>query len=375
VAKYSSSFFVRKFKAFFLLILSSLGFSVGLVLARLNGDESLLPKILDFQSVVVLVSFVLQLGSRAALRVHHYNNRHRLVNVSEDFLYLLLVPLSVLGLFFETYFDRGFYIVASCALTLVTLRLALSVARQDLKAQFKYTVVNFLLCISGSLFFIVEVGGIRPDILIELLSLLIILTLYEKIDISIVIKYRKAIFSIFYKAQSYQFGSGAISFMVFVLTQSMILNYSDSIVMVAYTDIQIASGFLTLFIGQALLLFESKLYAEDEARLKVFGGILLLQIFLAILFSSIVCLVYEVSFSLMFVISFILSSRVVLGYIVQYAAGKRLWLNLFFCLLLMFYLTYYLFFLGNDIEFQIVPVFLFVTFGCCLFWVRRQNAK
>jgi len=244
LASYSYELVVYKAKVFTLLILSSLGFSVGLVLARMSGDESLLPKVLNYQSVVVLSSFVLQLGCRAALRMHFYNNRHRLVEITESFLYMLLFPLMLIGIFFEVYFDIYIYIASSSAMAFITLKLTLSVARNSLRVQFLYATINFTLCVVGSLFFIFETESISANLMIEISAVFIMMTACGKANFSGVRRRLKAIFAIVYRAQSYQLGAGVISLMVFCLTQSMILGYSNSTVMVAFADTQIGSGFL-----------------------------------------------------------------------------------------------------------------------------------
>lgn len=372
---FNRDFFVGKCRTFVLLTLSSLGFSLGLVLVRLFGDEAMLPKVLSFQSTVVLLSFILQLGSRAALRVHFYGYRHRLVGISEDFVYLLQIPLAILGVVYVVYFNGQIYLATSCALALTTLRLTLSVARESPREQLIYSSANFLLCLSGSILFLLESDYLDADVLIEVLSLLVIVLSYKKIHIPTVLRRRKAIYLILYKAQSYQLGSGVVALMVFVLTQSMILIYENTTTIVAYADVQIASGFLTLFLGQTLLMFEARLYKDSAARIKVFGCMLLLHVSTVCLFSLLVSSLYQVGFSVVFVASFILSSRVTLGFITQYTVLGRRWLNAFFVSAAIFYSAYYLFFLKTFVGAQLVPVMLFIILGCGLFWREKKYAE
>lgn len=162
-----------------LLFLSALGFSLGLLIARLHGSEAVLYNVLNFQSTVTLFGFFLQMGFRASLRFHVHENRPKLVSTLESMLTLLLLLLSVVGLFFEFISGEYYFLSASSVLAVVTLKLTLSVARESKRKQLCYTFTNLFICFMGSFFYIV----LKDDVLlsgfiIELVSVLILIFVY-----------------------------------------------------------------------------------------------------------------------------------------------------------------------------------------------------
>lgn len=368
----SNFYFVKKFKSFFLLLLSALGFSLGLLLARITGNNELLPVILNFQSTVVLLSFILQLGFRASLRIHLYHNRSRLVKLCEEFLYRMLLFCAFIGFFLELYFDIKIYIASSAALAYITLKLTLSVARENLRKQFFYTILNFYLCFSGAVFFLVvnDIGS--ASLLIET-SAFITLALFCRKTVGSITR-KNIIYSILYRAQSYQLGSGVISLIVFILTQSMITTYTNDIVMVAFSDAQIASGFISLLIGQCLLLFEVKLYKNNGARIHLFFTLMLLQFIVVFILAISMHNFYLVDFYLFFVVNFILTSRVLLGYLVQYVIQGREYLNMLCTALLLYFCVYYFLYLKENVYVHILPVLTFIFVGTYLLIKEKKNA-
>jgi hypothetical protein len=366
-----------KLVVFIVLIVSSVGFSVGLVLAKVLGDETIVTKIVNFQSIVVFFSFILQLGTRSALRLHYYKNRQRLVALVEQSLYVFLILVCFLGGAYELYTGNIAYIIFSSTLAFVTLKLTLTIARNDFRGQVLYTIQNLILCVSGSIFYLIEPFLFSADVMLETSSLLILVLNYHKIKYTLIYKKRRSLASIFLTAQSYQLGSGVIAIMVFVLVQGALLKYSNTDVMLAFADIQIAAGFIVLLMGQALLVCERRLYKEQQIKFKVFCIMLMLQTIITCGIASVLYGIYGGDVFLLFVLSFLLSSRVVLGYIVQYVSSNnsRRSMNKFFIIVLGLYATYFYNFMHLPVVVQLFPVLFFILLGFILISRECKYAK
>ena len=361
----------EKMLTFFFLILSSLGFSTGIVTTKIFSDSNSLAYILKLQSVVVFTSFILQLGLRAALRVQIYSNRKRLAKITYDYLYVFLSILSILAFISELYFSKYLFFTLSSLLAIVTLNLTLSVASNVLKSIVIFGFITFLVAFSGSLILLLVDDIKMTSMLIELISLIVLISLYRVENWSKIYKYRKKIIVIYWNAQSYQLGSCVVALFIFLLTQSAVLQFKDG-TLNAYSDALIFSGFIVLFIGQIMLLFERKLYKSKSNKYFLYILMIIIHVFISAIFSFIASYIYNTDWVLMMSVVFILLSRTTAGYIVQYIELKRDVLNCISGVFFLGYLIFYFFGFKNfDINYHIYPVILYLFLGFVL--LKRES--
>ncbi|ATG76503.1 hypothetical protein [Pseudoalteromonas sp. 1_2015MBL_MicDiv] len=363
----------RKIISFFSLVFSSLGFTSGILLVRAFSNHESLSQVINLQSIVVFSSFILQFGLRAALRGHIYNGRIRLAQLSERSLHYILALCSILVFFIEYLYGLYFYFCLSSLIALVTLRLTINVAKNNFLSIFKFSALNFFVAIVGSVCILIFDEIEYANITIELFSLLIIIFTVKLNSFFYCLKYKTSLLKVYFDAQSFQLGSCVIALFIFLLSQTAIVQFSNSNQLSAYSDALIVSGFLVLLLGKLLLLFERKLYQENAKHLRFFIIMILSQTILASFFSLILSKVYSVSFLISFTVVFILLSRIPIGYIVQYEKENRFLLNVVSGLFFIGYICFYMFgFKSLDITLHILPVIIFMLFGLFLFWRARN---
>lgn len=371
--------FIRKrLSTLFLLFLSALGFSLALLIARVYGHEGILYHTLNFQSTITLIGFILQMGFRASLRMHIHKNRVRIVVILESMLILSLLLFSFVGLFFEIIISKYYFISASSALAVLTLKLTLSVAREDKRKQLYYTVGNFFLCLNGVFIYILfEPDILMSNFILELVSLIILLLVYIFDSKKIIIDKSniKLFTTVLANSQSFQLGSGFIFFAIYILTQVVLFSYAGKEELLVFADMQILSGGLVLLIGQILLIVESKIYKNIAIRLKLLLFIISIQALFVIFVGAIFYYIYNVSLGFILTILFVLTSRVSVGYIVQYINEYRYVLvRILFALMTFLGFIYY----HKEsllLEVQLIPCITFLTLGTYLIYKESEHAK
>lgn len=352
----------------FSLIFGALGFSVGILTIRIFSDESSLAFILNLQSMVVFISFLLQMGLRAALRAQIYKGRLLLARTTEKSLQFFLLLISIIAISGEIIYGEFYYIGLSSLLAIVTLRLGFNVAEGNPKAIFFNSLATFFIAVSSSVILIIVNKQFITNCIIELVALFfIIITSYPFKLKKIYIK-KKSILRVYWLAQSYQLGAGMISLFMFLLTQSALTNLTSENQLVAYSDALIIGGLLVMLLGKALLLLERKLYAEENNHLLIFTSLIFGQLVISILTSYILHVIYGVGLVLYFSILFVLLSRLSVGYVVQYVSKCRGVLNRLSVLYLLLYST----FIFIDIEkfeivYQALPLLIFILLGVIFF--------
>lgn len=362
----------RKLVSFISLIFSSLGFTLGLLLIRFFSDHQSLVYIINLQSTVVFLSFILQFGLRAAIRQHIYRQRLRLANVSEKSLHYILALLSIVMFLIEYFYNEYFYFCLSSLLTLVTLKLTTNVAKNNVFSIIKFSGLNFFVAISGSCFILYFNSIEYANFSLECISLVAIILTIKIKDAALCLKHKVSICRIYCKAQSYQLGSSVIALFVFSLSQTAIIQFTVSDELSAYSDALIASGFLVLLLGKMLLLFEKKLYQDKAKHFYFFSLIVVAQVSFTAVFSLALSIIYNVNFLTSFVVVFILLSRIPVGYIVQYVNNNRFLLNILSSGAFLFYLAFYMFDFKNiNINYQIFPVVLYLAAGFLLFYKSK----
>lgn len=362
-----------KAQAFLVMTLSSLGFTVGLVFVRLWGEEENLADILNYQSSVTLLSFILQLGYRASLRKFYYEGYERIVSISHDFFYIFIVVSALCSYVIQYYTGINLYLVSSLVVAYLTFLQTQAVIKQDLRAQVYSALGNFFICAVAGMG--VVLLSIENFYIFEGFSLFILFLFPRSLNVRKVFARRSLIAEILIRSQSYQIGSMMIMLMVFVLTQSVIHKYSNSKVIVAFADVQLVSGFLTLIFGQTLVLFEKKLYVIESARYFVFLRMLLFIAGVSAIASLLFSYLHGVNFYLLFVFLIVLNSRVLIGYVIQYADNNRMLINVMAIALSLIYGAYYFSMLGEGLIYQIIPVILVLTVGCYLLYPAKREVK
>lgn len=364
-----------KAQAFLVMTLSSLGFTAGLGLVRIWGDEANLAEILNYQSSITLLSFMLQLGYRASLRKYYYEGYERTVSISHDFFYLFVVFSAMCSYVIQYYIGANLYLVSSFVVAYLTFLQTQAVIKKDLKSQLYSALGNFFICSVAGLG--VVLLSIENFYIFEGVALFILLFFPRNINIRKVLARRVLIMEILIRSQSYQIGSMMIMLMVFVLTQSVIHEYSNSKEIVAFADVQLVSGLLTLMFGQTLVLFEKKLYTAKIARYLVFLRMSLFIAGVSGIASLFFSYLHGVSFLLLFVFLIILNSRVLVGYVIQYTDKNRSLINVIAIALSIMYGAYYFSILGEGLIYQIVPVvFVLIVGGYLLYPAKRElNVK
>lgn len=354
------------------LILSSLGFTTGVVLIRGFSSSESLSYIINLQSIVVFTSFLLQLGLRAALRGHLYNGRERLVKAAYESLYVFLLAIACLGVVFEILLDEFLYISLSCLLAIVTLKLTLAVARGETSEIITFSVLNFIVS-SGSAFVLITIQDLTIiDKAIELISLLVLILLYRKMELKKVLRLRLYLLKVYWKAQSFQLGSCVIALFIFLLNQSAVAQL-DGEHLNAYSDALILSGFLVLLIGKVLLLLERKFFHSGEKLYFLYVLLVVGQSVISAIVSYILSVLYQMSWGIIFTILFVLLSRTTAGYLVQFTKKKRSTLNFVSGALFLSYVSLYLIgFKDLSIGYQLIPVLLYLSLGF-LFLRRKPN--
>lgn len=346
--------------------MSSLGFSIGVVFIRFFSDTTSLAFIINLQSIVVFSSFILQLGLRAALRVHIYSGRLLLARRSSESLYILLLFISLLGFFTEVYIDTFYFIALSCLLSIVTLRLTISIAKNNFRTIFGYSFLNFIVTISSSLLVILIKDLNFSSYIIEISSILLLLLLYSPIKWKALLRHFGKILKVYWGAQSYQLGSCVVALFVFLLTQTAVVQFKGDD-LIAYSDALILSGLLVMLIGKAMLLFEKNIYGSEGNQYGLYVFILCLQICICFLFSTFLYFYYNVSWTIMFSVIFVLLSRTSAGYIVQYVEKNRRLLNIVSGVFFVLYTSVYLTDLKElSIGYHFFPVFVYLLIGFLL---------
>lgn len=368
-----SSIFSKRAFIFYFLLFSSLGFSVGIIVVRVFLDNDALSYILNLQGIVVFTSFILQFGLRASLRVSIYKNRVRLADVSEQSLYFILVVFGTVALLFEFILSKTLFFCLSSLLAIVTLRLTLSVARNKTLLIYFFSVVNFAVAVGSSIILLIfrdfEISGK----VIEVFSLLGIFLMYKKIYLKNILRYKKVVLLVYFKAQSYQLGSGVIALFVFLLNQSVVAQFKDKEYLSAYSDAVILSGFLVLLVGKGMLLFERRFYEYGSNKLIFYSFMIVFQSFLSLVFLVFVSFFYEFYDFIFFVVVFVLLSRSTAGYIVQYVETKRNILNLFSLVFFVGYVFIYCFYFKYvSVYFHIYPVIFYLFIGFLLFFYEKK---
>lgn len=350
-----------KAQAFLVMTLSSLGFTAGLAFVRVLGEESDLSDVLNYQSSITLLSFVLQLGYRASLRKYYYEGYTRVVDVSHDFFYLFVVISASVAYLIQYYIQVNLYIVSSLVVAYLTFLQTQAVVRQKLLPQLCSAIGNFFICVAAGIG--VVVFSIDDYYIFEAFALFVLIFFSRNVSFRRLYMRRAIVIDILVKSQSYQIGSLMIMLMVFVLTQSVIHRYSDSNVIVAFADIQLISGLLTLVFGQALVLFEKNLYGAESAKYTVFLQISIFIAAVSALASVLFAVFHGVDFNLLLVFIIILNSRVLLGYVIQYVDNNRRLINLIAIAMSALYSIYYMFMVGEYLDLQIIPVLFVLMVG------------
>lgn len=361
-----------KLLSLLILILSSLGFSVGIVAIRIYSDSDSLAYIINLQSIVVFSSFILQLGLRAAIRVQIYNRRLRLAKITYDSLYIILACLSIVGFLVEFYLNTYLFISLSSLLAIVTLSLTMSVAKNTFYSIILLSLLNFLVAFCSAFILLVVDNIELTSILVELISIFVFITMHRAIDWKRLYRYRLKIIMVYWNAQSYQLGSCVVALFIFLLTQSAVVQFEGN-ALNAYSDALILSGFLVLALGKGMLLIEKKLYNSGDKKYSLYIFLIAMQVLVSAIFSSIISYIYNISWVLMLSVVFVLLSRTTAGYIIQYVEGNRNVLNYISGFFFVGYsLVYTLGFKSIDVSYHILPVVIYLFVGLLLF---RSNRK
>ena len=346
--------------------MSSLGFSLGAVFIRFFSDTISLAFIINLQSIVVFSSFILQFGLRAALRVHIYSGRLLLAKRSSESLYVLMLLISLLGFFIEVYIDTFYFISLSCLLSIVTLKLTISIAKNTFRTIFGYSLLNFIVTISSSLLVILIKDLKFSSYIIEISSITLLLLLYSSINWRALLRHFRKILKVYWGAQSYQLGSCVVALFVFLLTQTAVVQFKGDD-LIAYSDALILSGLLVMLIGKAMLLFEKNIYGSEDNQYALYVFILCLQICICAVFSTFLYFYYNVSWTIMFSVIFVLLSRTSAGYVVQYVEKNRWLLNIVSGIFFILYaLVYFTNLKELNIGYHFYPVFVYLLIGFLL---------
>lgn len=358
------SFINYRWLHFFYLILSSLGFLASITLIRFFSSENKLNLMLDIQSSAVLYSFFLQMGYRSSFRNYFFNNRIYDINVAKFYIERLLLLFSMMSLFF---FD---YLSYSCFFAVLTIRLSISIA--ECRQVERYCVLIFLVCFIPSLFIFYDIELFY----LEILSFfcLFFLILFDSVTISSS-KYNFNVFlSTLVDSQSYQVGGLVSIFSTYYLAQTFVNVEQDDGVLSTYADLQVLCGVFVLLIGKIILIFEGRLYSDRKVRLKFYFSSCLLLIFFSLALSLFFYFFDGRDFYLVLFISFVLLSRVLMGYVVQYSSSNVFALFCFSSLFSFYYLA--LIFSGHylSVFYQFLSVLIYFLSSFVFLFLSRFNS-
>ncbi|MBG0843054.1 hypothetical protein [Ectopseudomonas toyotomiensis] len=336
--------FSKKVLAFLLLILSSLGFSCSLLLVRVVGNKADLAYLIDFQSILVILSFILQFGFRACLRYEYFCNHKLLVARAESLLIFFLAAMSCCSLVLS-FFSSNYFFATSALLAVLTLRQGLAVAAQNLREQAKYAVCVFVLCCSGVVLVFLPFDAWLKDLIFEILSagVLVLMTCLGRFKVHDLIKKSWIFYYFFLRSQGFQLGSGLGYFFGFILAQTVVSNYASSSVIESYADVQLIAGVVSLFAGKFVMLIEGRFYEKGANNFFIFALLLFLCGGVSLLISFGLWLYHEVDFWLLYFMCSILLSRFLIGFLVQYVERRNSVFYLFLVMVLMLQLVLYFF--------------------------------
>lgn len=356
---------LRNLLRFSLLILTATGFSFGLLYARLFSAEVILSEVIRLQSYVVFLSFFLQLGYRAAIRKYIYSSRLHLAKLMQSFLYLFLLSCAIVGLAVEYFLDSYHFIALSSLMAWLTFKFTIAVSLNNDKEFVLYGISVFLCALIPS----ISISFFRYNSSFlyfyqEFFSVIVLLVLIFSMEFKKSYRLRgRVLFKTLLESHYYQIGSGVMYMIVFMLAQSIISGSYDIEHLKAYTDIQIMSGFFVLFTGKLLLLYEKTIFFDKSVRFKVFLLLVFLVLTVALLTAFILSNFGSASLVYLIVICFVLLSRPVMGYVVQYFMCIQFNLIMIFVFLLLagLYLTVGI---GNiAIWFFCIPVAVFYVYS------------
>ena len=359
-----------KLNAYLIMTLSSLGFSFGIIITRMYGETTELSEVLRFQSIVALASFILQLGYRASLRKYYYNGYKKIVSVSHDFFYIFIIFSACMVLFVEFLYGTNFFIVSSLAVAYLTFLQTQAVVEKNICKQLFCALGNFVICSSCGV--ALSFLFIENFIYIELFAFGVILLFFRSVNLKKVYNRRSVVLKILYLSQSYQIGSFMIVLMVFIVIQSVVTKHSETDLVIYLADAQLISGFLVLFIGQLLILFERILYNDENINYKIYVCTCAVILLISMLVSWGYSLIQSTSFYNIILFMIILNSRFILGYIVQYVKYYRASFNFLAVFIIGIYFVYYSFYLGDFLYLQLSPPVLIMLFG---FFVLSPSSK
>ncbi|XQF93064.1 hypothetical protein ACOBV9_02340 [Pseudoalteromonas espejiana] len=122
-----------------------------------------------------------------------------------------------------------------------------------------------------------------------------------------------------------------------------------------------------MLIGKAMLLFEKNIYGSEDNQYALYVFILCFQICLCAVFSTFLYFYYNVSWTIMFSVIFVLLSRTSAGYVVQYVEKNRWLLNVVSGVFFMLYaLVYFTSLKELNIGYHFYPVFVYLSIGFLL---------
>jgi len=347
-------------QSFTLLVISALGFSIGIVLVRFFSDINSLSGLLNYQSKVVLLSFFLQLGLRTLIRKYQHLGYSYIVKNLLGMLISILLIISFLAGGLSFFSVEKSLIGSSCLLGYLTCQQSLSVSSGNLKLQFITALIILTYCLAPSV--LILSGIINFENVIDVLSVALLIIVFLRNHIAregLWLRRWKLLLFLCFRAHYYQLSVGVVLFIIYVFTQVTLNVYDGENEIVAFADSQIMSGALVLVAGKVLLLVEKKIYKVEEIRNKVMLLSMFSQLILCLLMAIPIYLISSVSYFFCFVALFILSSRFCMGYILVYMDEyKREFVPLSVLLFVAIAIGYYqnIFCVKGIYYLQVIPV-------------------